>query len=148
MFKRKIYTQLLKTSLTKNRHNLNYFSTVFDKIISKEIKSEIVYEDGDVLAFKDINPAAPIHVLIIPKDKQGLEGISKANNSHIELLGKMLLSAKIIADNLNLANGYRIVINEGKHGCQSINHIHLHLMGGKQFGWPPGTDISTGKNKL
>lgn len=114
--------------------------TIFDKIINKEIKSDIVYEDDNVLAFRDINPVAPIHILIIPKKKDGLTGISKAEESHVEILGKLMLTAKKLGEILNLKNGYRIVINEGSHGCQSIFHLHVHFLAGKQFGWPPGTD--------
>ncbi len=115
--------------------------TIFDKIINKEIKSEIVYEDDHVLAFKDINPAAPIHVLIIPKTKNGLSGISQAYESHLDTLGRLMLTAKKLGDKMNLKDGYRLVINEGPHGCQSISHLHIHFLAGKQFGWPPGTDL-------
>ena len=108
--------------------------------ISKEIKSDIVYENEDILAFKDISPVAPIHILIIPKIKNGLTGISKAKENHIEILGKLLLGVKDVADKLKIDDGYRIVINEGENGCQTVKHIHLHLIGGKQLGWPPGVD--------
>lgn len=123
----------------------NFSSTIFDKIISKEIKSEIVYEDEKVLAFKDINPVAPVHILIIPKNKDGLSGISKAKGDNINILGTLLFTAKKIGDQLNITEGYRLVINEGKHGGQTVNHIHLHFLAGKQFGWPPGTDLSNAK---
>lgn len=113
--------------------------TIFDQIISKEIKSTVVYEDEDVMAFRDIFPAAPVHIIIIPKIKNGLTGISKAEDHHINILGKLLYTAKVIAKEKLLDDGYRIVINEGQFGCQTINHIHLHLLGGQQFGWPPGT---------
>jgi histidine triad (HIT) family protein len=117
-----------------------YEFTIFDKIINKEIKSDIVFEDDLILAFKDINPVAPIHILIIPKIKDNLCGLSKSENKNILILGKLLLSAKKIGDILNLKDGYRLVINEGKHGGQTVNHLHLHLIAGKQLGWPPGTD--------
>ena len=115
--------------------------TIFDKIISKEIKSDIVYEDEDVIAFNDINPAAPIHILIIPKKKNGLNGISKGEECHVEVLGRLMLTAKKLGEKFGLKDGYRLVVNEGKHGCQSVFHFHIHFLAGKQFGWPPGTDI-------
>lgn len=118
----------------------SYEFTIFDKIIKKEIKSDIVYEDDEVLAFKDVNPVAPIHILIIPKNKENLSGISKSEDKNILILGKLLLSAKKIGDLLNVHEGYRLVINDGKHGGQTVNHLHLHFIAGKQLGWPPGTD--------
>jgi histidine triad (HIT) family protein len=126
--------------LFNTHHNVNASEkTIFDKIINKEIKSNIVFEDDQVLAFKDINPVAPTHIIIIPKNKDGLSGISKAEEKNIQILGLLFFTAKKIADQLNISEGYRVVINEGKHGCQTINHLHLHLLAGKQFGWPPGT---------
>ena len=122
-----------------------YVPTIFDKIINKEINSEIVFEDEYCLAFKDINPVAPVHILIIPKERKNLSGISQASQENIEILGRLLLTAKIIGDKLKICEGYRVVINEGGHGGQTVGHIHLHFLAGKQFGWPPGTDISNKK---
>jgi diadenosine tetraphosphate (Ap4A) HIT family hydrolase len=116
-----------------------YIPTIFDKIIKKEIKSDIVYEDDHVLAFKDINPMAPIHILIIPKVRNNLTGISQAEPEHIETLGRLLLTAKQIGKILNINDGYRLVINEGENGGQTVMHLHLHLLAGRQMGWPPGT---------
>jgi diadenosine tetraphosphate (Ap4A) HIT family hydrolase len=130
-----------------NKNKKSFSTTIFDKIINKEINSEIVYEDDHVLAFKDVNPAAPIHLLIIPKKKDGLTGVSKAEEKHIEILGKLMLAAKKIGDKLNLKDGYRLVINEGSVGCQSIFHLHIHFLSGRQFGWPPGTDNQNIKQK-
>jgi histidine triad (HIT) family protein len=113
--------------------------TLFDKIVSKEIPSTIVYEDDKALAFRDISPCAPTHILIIPKRKDGLSQLSKAQERHTMLLGHLMLVASKVAAQENLSQGYRIVVNDGKEGCQSVYHLHLHLIGGKQLGWPPGT---------
>ncbi|GJN39064.1 hypothetical protein PR202_gb28158 [Eleusine coracana subsp. coracana] len=110
----------------------------FDKIIAKEIPSSIVYEDEKVLAFRDINPQAPVHVLVIPKVRDGLTGLDKAEPRHAEILGQLLYAAKVVAEKEGLANGYRVVINNGAEGCQSVYHLHVHVLGGRQMKWPPG----------
>ncbi|KAJ7976488.1 14 kDa zinc-binding protein [Quillaja saponaria] len=112
--------------------------TIFDKIINKEIPSIVVYEDDKVLAFRDIAPQAPVHVLIIPKIRDGLTGLSKAEGRHCEILGRLLYTAKLIAKQEGLDEGFRIVINDGPKGCQSVYHLHVHLLGGRQLNWPPG----------
>jgi len=123
--------------------------------LRKEIKSTPVYEDGKVYAFKDINPQAPVHVLIIPKDLQGLNKLSNAKEENVAVLGYLLYAASVIAKNLNLDNGYRIVINSGDDAGkykiiknrfksfigQTVDYIHVHLLGGAKFGWPPGTNF-------
>ncbi|CAM6006010.1 unnamed protein product, partial [Sphagnum balticum] len=92
-----------------------------------------------IYAFHDINPQAPIHVLIIPKNKDGLTGISKVEEKHQVVLGHMLLKAREIAEITGVgASGYRLVINDGKEGQQTVDHIHIHLLGGRQLRWPPG----------
>lgn len=119
--------------------NKKAFSTVFSKIIKKEIKADIVYETDSVLVFKDIAPVAPIHLLIIPKKE--IKSISSAQDEDRNILGDLLLTANKVADQIGIKDeGFRIVINDGKNGCQSVDHIHLHLIGGKQLGWPPGVD--------
>ena len=111
--------------------------TIFDKIISKEIASEIVYEDDSYLAFKDINPQAPVHILIIPKKK--IPTINHLNKEDSQIIGNMALIAKDIAKSLNIdKDGYRLVFNCNDHGGQTVYHIHLHLLGGRPFNWPPG----------
>ncbi|KAL5680205.1 hypothetical protein ACJX0J_006590, partial [Zea mays] len=90
--------------------------TIFDKIIKKEIPSTVVYEDEKVLAFRDINPQAPTHILIIPKVKDGLTGLAKAEERHIEILGYLLYVAKVVAKQEGLEDGYRVVINDGPSG--------------------------------
>ncbi|XP_027066914.1 14 kDa zinc-binding protein-like isoform X1 [Coffea arabica] len=115
--------------------------TIFDKIINKEIPANVVYEDDKVLAFRDINPQAPIHILLIPKVKDGLSGVSKvpeAEERHIEILGRLLYTAKLVAKQEGLEDGFRLVINDGPSGCQSVYHLHIHLLGGRQMNWPPG----------
>ncbi|KAK2967461.1 hypothetical protein RJ640_024000 [Escallonia rubra] len=112
--------------------------TIFDKIINKEIPAKVVYEDEKVLAFRDIAPQAPTHIVIIPKVKDGLTGLSKAEERHCEILGHLLYSAKRVAEQEGLEDGFRIVINDGPKGCQSVYHLHIHLLGGRQMNWPPG----------
>ncbi|CAM8955014.1 unnamed protein product [Rhodiola kirilowii] len=94
--------------------------------------------DDKVLAFRDIQPQAPTHILIIPKDKDGLTGLAAAEERHCEILGRLLYTAKLVAKQEGLGDGYRIVINDGPNGCQSVYHIHVHLLGGRQMNWPPG----------
>jgi histidine triad (HIT) family protein len=110
---------------------------LFCKIINREISADIVYEDDDILAFSDINPQAPQHILIIPK-----KHIAKASDLEEEesyIMSKMLIAANRIAKEKDLLeNGYRIVLNCGKDAGQEIFHIHLHLLGGRKFTWPPG----------
>eukprot|EP01084_Bolivina_argentea_P313201 542359_1 len=113
-------------------------ATLFDKILAKEIPSTAVYEDDLVYAFKDINPVARFHCLVIPKHRDGLTQLRYGTTEHTAILGKMLqVSAKLIADNLE-GEGARIIINDGKQGCQEVFHLHIHVIGGRQLGWPPG----------
>lgn len=107
--------------------------TIFDKIISREIPADIVYEDLQLLAFKDIAPKAPVHYLIIPK--QPIATLNDANPSHQTLLGHMLLTAAKLAKDAGIAEGgYRVQMNCNPDGGQVVYHIHLHMMGGKAFG--------------
>ncbi|CAN1221212.1 14 kDa zinc-binding protein, partial [Linum grandiflorum] len=108
----------------------------FDKIIAKEIPCSIVYEDEKVLAFRDISPQAPVHVVIIPKIRDGLTELAEAR--HGEILGQLLYAAKIVAEKEGIVNGFRVVINSGPTACQSVYHLHLHVLGGRQMKWPPG----------
>ncbi|KAM0027431.1 putative histidine triad (HIT) protein [Helianthus debilis subsp. tardiflorus] len=112
--------------------------TIFDKIINKEIPANVVFEDDKVLAFRDIAPQAPTHILLIPKVKDGLTGLSKAEERHSEILGHLLYTAKVVAKQEGLEEGFRIVINDGPNGGQSVDHIHVHVLGGRQMNWPPG----------
>ncbi|XP_018018553.2 adenosine 5'-monophosphoramidase HINT2 isoform X2 [Hyalella azteca] len=110
--------------------------TIFDAIISRSIPANIIYEDDLSLAFRDINPQAPVHFLVIPKRR--ILMLEKAEASDKELLGHLLLVAKKVADQEKLQDGYRVVINNGPNGAQSVYHIHVHVLGGRQMGWPPG----------
>ena len=112
-------------------------ATIFSKIINKEIPATIVYEDTDVIAFKDINPAAPTHLLIIPKIE--IPTLNDVKDEHQMLLGKLILVAKKIAYEHKLSkNGYRLVINCNEDGGQTVYHLHMHIIGGRKLSWPPG----------
>ena len=110
--------------------------TIFDKIIAKEIPATIVKEDDHILAFKDINPVAPAHILVIPKDRNGLTQIRKASAEHTDILGRLLVAAGEIANDTDLGfgDGARIVINDGNDGGQEVYHIHVHVLGGRKLG--------------
>lgn len=110
--------------------------TIFSKIIRREIPATIVYEDDLCLAFNDINPQAPIHVLVIPK--KPIPQLSEAEVEDQSLLGHLLLTAKQIAAQQGLAQGFRIIINTGEEGGQTVYHLHLHILGGRSLQWPPG----------
>lgn len=110
--------------------------TIFGKIIRREIPADIVYEDDLALAFRDISPQAPVHVLVIPK--QPLPKLADATDADQALLGHLLLTAKRVADQLGLGKGYRVVINTGEDGGQTVYHLHLHILGGRFMKWPPG----------
>jgi histidine triad (HIT) family protein len=110
--------------------------SLFTKIIKREIPADIVYENENILAFKDINPKAPVHILIVPKKQ--IATINDATLEDIELLGKIILAGKEIAKQFGIdENGYRLIFNCNKHGGQTVFHIHCHLIGGKQLGWNP-----------
>ena len=111
--------------------------TLFTKIINREIPADIVYETDDVLAFRDINPQAPVHILIIPKEP--IPTINDLRGEHVALVGKIYLAAAQIAEEEGIAeDGYRVVMNCNEAGGQMVYHIHLHLLGGRQLHWPPG----------
>jgi histidine triad (HIT) family protein len=109
-------------------------ATLFTKIIQREIPADIVYEDDHVAAFRDINPQAPTHILIVPKSEIGGLASLPDDGDHLYLLN----AAKIIAEQEGLTNGYRLVINEGPDAGQTVNHLHAHLLGGRPMSWPPG----------
>ncbi|KAM9586795.1 adenosine 5'-monophosphoramidase HINT1 [Morphnus guianensis] len=110
--------------------------TIFGKIIRKEIPANIIYEDEQCLAFHDISPQAPTHFLVIPK--KPIVRLSEAEDSDESLLGHLMIVGKKCAATLGLTNGFRMVVNEGPEGGQSVYHVHLHVLGGRQLGWPPG----------
>lgn len=110
--------------------------TIFQKIIDRQISADIVYDDEHCLAFRDIHPQAPTHVLIIPK--KAIPSLAHATKEDQALLGHLLLVARDLAERLQLADGYRTVMNSGPDGGQTVDHLHIHLLGGRALGWPPG----------
>jgi histidine triad (HIT) family protein len=110
--------------------------TIFGKIIRREIPAEIIYEDDICLAFKDINAQAPVHLLVIPK--KPIAKLADTESQDHALLGHLLLTVKRVAEKAGLENGYRVVINNGEDGGQTVYHLHLHILGGRQMAWPPG----------
>jgi histidine triad (HIT) family protein len=110
--------------------------SIFTKIIKREIPAEIIFENDSVIAFNDIEPKAPVHILVVPKKQ--IATINDADENDATLLGELLLTASKIAKEKGIAEkGYRLVLNCNKEGCQSVFHIHVHLIGGKQLGWSP-----------
>ncbi|HEY1718202.1 MAG TPA: histidine triad nucleotide-binding protein [Verrucomicrobiae bacterium] len=110
--------------------------TLFEKIIAREIPAEIVFEDDLVLAIRDINPQAPVHVLIFPK--KVIPRIGEATGDDAKLLSHLLLKADEVAKKLDLKSGYRLVINNGADGGETVPHLHVHILGGRHMAWPPG----------
>ena len=110
--------------------------TVFEKIISREIPAKILWEDEDAVVFQDVNPQAPVHVLIVPK--KVVPRLTEASEDDRALLGKLLLVARDMAKKLELSSGYRVVINCGPDAGESVPHLHVHLLGKRALSWPPG----------
>lgn len=109
-------------------------ATLFTRIIQREIPADIVYEDDRVVAFRDIKPAAPVHIVIVPRTEiTGLAALPDQGD-HLAILN----AAKVIAEREGLVNGYRLVINQGPDGGQTVDHLHAHLLGGRKLKWPPG----------
>ena len=111
-------------------------STLFEKIIAREIPAKIEYEDDQCIVIHDIDPQAPTHILVIPK--KVISRVGEAQVGDGTLLGHLLLTACNIAQSLNLEDGYRIVINNGKNGGEAVPHLHVHVLVGRQLSWPPG----------
>ena len=110
---------------------------LFCKLVNREVESKIIYEDEKVLAFKDINPQAPVHILIIPK--KHISGVTELGEEDKELVGHIYLVGKRLAkDNSIFQCGFRIVVNSGPDAGQAVEHLHFHLFGGRKLGWPPG----------
>jgi histidine triad (HIT) family protein len=110
--------------------------TIFDRIIRREIPADIVYEDDQALAFRDVDPTAPVHVLVIPK--RSVESVGKATVSDSNLLGHLMWVAAEVARKEGIGDGFRIVSNSGTKAGQSVFHLHLHVLGGRPLQWPPG----------
>lgn len=111
-------------------------STLFERIIAREIPAQIEHEDDHCIVIHDIDPQAPTHFLVIPK--QVVPRVAEAQVEDQALLGHLLLTAAKVADSLNLENGYRVVINNGPDGGETVPHLHVHVLGGRPIAWPPG----------
>lgn len=123
--------------------------TIFERIVAGQIPCNKVYEDETALAFRDIAPVAPLHVVVIPKVLGRLSSLSSADRADSATLGHLLWVAAEVARREGVAaSGYRIVINDGAQGCQTVPHLHLHVIGGKQLGWPPGTGSAEGAKQV
>lgn len=110
--------------------------TLFEKICARELPADIIWEDEFVVAFRDINPQAPVHVLVVPR--KPIPRLPEAKPEDEMLLGRLLLAAARVADVLGLENGYRLVLNTGRDAGEAIPHLHFHLIGGRRMRWPPG----------
>ncbi|XP_075823462.1 adenosine 5'-monophosphoramidase HINT2 [Microtus pennsylvanicus] len=110
--------------------------TIFSRILDRSLPADILYEDQQCLVFRDVAPQAPVHFLVIPK--KPIPRISQAEEDDQQLLGHLLLVAKKMAKAEGLKDGYRLVVNDGKMGAQSVYHLHIHVLGGRQLQWPPG----------
>jgi len=110
--------------------------TIFERIAARELPAEIVYEDDLVVAFRDIHPQAPAHILIVPR--KPIPRIADAKPDDQAVLGHLLLKAAEVAKKAGLGGGYRLVINNGAHGGESVPHLHCHILGGRHMRWPPG----------
>ncbi|MEJ2635862.1 MAG: histidine triad nucleotide-binding protein [Calditrichia bacterium] len=109
---------------------------IFCRIAGHDLPADVIFEDEDIVAFRDSNPQAPVHVLFIPR--RHISGIGEMESEDQLLMGKLLYTATRQAKALGLGEGYRVVINNGRKGGQHVFHIHLHLLGGRNMGWPPG----------
>ena len=110
--------------------------TIFKRIIDREIPADIVYEDDQCLAFRDISPQAPTHVLVVPKRE--IVSVDALSAADADLIAHIWLVIRDLARKLNLGGGYRVVVNDGPDGGQSVDHLHFHLLGGRPLRWPPG----------
>jgi histidine triad (HIT) family protein len=110
--------------------------TLFERIAAKEIPADLVYEDEHVIAFRDLHPQAPTHILIVPR--KPIPRIAEATPADHAVLGHLLLKAAEVAKQAGLTNGYRLVINNGPDGGESVPHLHCHILGGRHMAWPPG----------
>lgn len=110
--------------------------TIFTQIINRQIPADIVYEDDECLAFRDVNPQAPVHILVIPK--RPIARLVEAGDNDQALLGRLLLTANQVAREQGVGDAFRLVVNNGAEAGQSVFHLHLHILGGRPFTWPPG----------
>jgi histidine triad (HIT) family protein len=110
--------------------------TIFEKIVAREIPAKIIWEDDDAIAFHDVDPQAPVHILIVPKKR--IARLAEAQDTDKAVLGKLLLVARDMAAKLKLSSGYRVVINNGPDAGESVPHLHVHVLGDRALAWPPG----------
>ncbi len=111
--------------------------TIFEKIIARQIPAQIVHETDEFISFHDVNPQAPVHVLIVPK--RVIPRLAESAATDAELLGRMLVASREIAQKLGIVeSGYRLVINSGRDGGETVPHLHMHMLGGRHMNWPPG----------
>lgn len=110
--------------------------TIFGKILRGEIPTKFIYEDDKCVAFSDINPQAPVHFLVIPR--KAIPQLSSAEDEDASLIGHLMIVARKLAKEQGLSNGFRVVVNDGPDGCQSVYHLHIHVLGGREMKWPPG----------
>lgn len=110
--------------------------TIFKRILDREIPAEVIHEDDHCIAFRDVNPQAPTHVLIIPRKE--IPSLAELSDEDQALAGHLLLTASKLAATLGLSDGYRTIINCGRDGGQTVDHLHVHLLGGRRLDWPPG----------
>lgn len=123
--------------LTKQSDLIMPEKTLFEKIRDREIPANIVHEDDDCLAFRDISPQAPVHILVVPK--VAIARVAAAKQDDATLLGKLLIAASSVATEQGIAeSGFRLVINNGRDGGETVPHLHIHLLGGRPLDWPPG----------
>jgi histidine triad (HIT) family protein len=113
-----------------------FMNCLFCRIAAGEIPAQMVYEDADCLAFADISPQAPTHLLVIPREH--IQSLEQATADHAPLLGALMRAAATVARQAGLAKGYRVVLNTGAEGGQTVDHLHLHVLGGRAMRWPPG----------
>jgi len=111
-------------------------TTIFDKILDGSIPATFIHQDDKCVAFNDVAPQAPVHFLVIPRKRISM--IEKAEDGDGDLLGHLMLTARKVAKEQGLEKGYRVVINNGVEGAQSVYHLHIHVLGGRQLNWPPG----------
>lgn len=128
--------QAILAAEARKKYGHHIEETIFGKILRKEIPVKLIYEDDKCIAFFDKSPKAPVHFLVIPRFPISM--LEDVKEDDRELLGHLIYVAKECAADLKLNNGYRLVINNGKHGAQSIYHLHIHVLGGRQLSWPPG----------
>ncbi|MCK5520572.1 MAG: histidine triad nucleotide-binding protein [Candidatus Marinimicrobia bacterium] len=109
---------------------------IFCKIVEGEIPADFVYESENVVAFRDINPQAPTHILVVPR--KHIDSVEVLEDDNVCLMGELIFAAKKVAAKLGISSGYRLIVNNGSDGGQEIDHIHLHLLAGRKMAWPPG----------